>query len=153
MILNVLFLKFFKISSIILRTLENKNKVTPNCIGKEFVQQHLLISIEKKTIVSKDPHVVQSSISNTPIRTEIKATPRYEETPIKRTITVTNVKTVKSSSISGMNGRNRLYDDDLLTMIDIKSPTTRKFQGEKRDEDIRLIPKSSNIGSSKYKPV
>ncbi len=34
-----------------------------------------------------------------------------------------------------------------------KSPTTRKFQGEKRDEDIRLIPKSSNIGSSKYKPV
>ncbi len=40
-----------------------------------------------------------------------------------------------------------------LTMIDNKSPTTRKFQGEKRDEDIRLIPKSSNIGSSKYKPV
>ncbi len=103
--------------------------------------------------MSKDPHVVQSSISNTPIRTEIKATPRYEETPIKRTITVTNVKTVKSSSISGMNGRNRLYDDDLFDDDRYKSPTTRKFQGEKRDEDIRLIPKSSNIGSSKYKPV
>ncbi len=87
------------------------------------------------------------------IRTEIKATPRYEETPIKRTITVTNVKTVKSSSISGMNGRNRLYDDDLFDDDRYKSPTTRKFQGEKRDEDIRLIPKSSNIGSSKYKPV
>ncbi len=49
-------------------------------------------------------------------------------------------KTVKSSSISGMNGRNRLYDDDLFADDRYKSPTTRKFQGEKRDEDIRLIP-------------
>ncbi len=52
-----------------------------------------------------------------------------------------------------MNGRNRLYDDDLLTMIDIKAQLQGNFRVKKRDEDIRLIPKSSNIGSSKYKPV
>ncbi len=123
--------RFSRFPQLYLELLENKNKVKPNCIGKEFVPTTPPLSIERETIVSKDPHVVQSSISNTPIRTEIKATPRYEETPIKRTITVTNVKTVKSSSISGMNGRNRLYDDDLLTMIDIKAQLQGNFRVKK----------------------
>ncbi len=38
-------------------------------------------------------------------------------------------------------------------MIDIKAQLQGNFRVKKRDEDIRLIPKSSNIGSSKYKPV
>ncbi len=37
-----------------------------------------------------------------------------------------------------------------LTMIDIKAQLQGNFRVKKRDEDIRLIPKSSNIGSSKY---
>ncbi len=50
----------------------------------------------------------------------------------KRTITVTNVKTVKSSSISGMNGRNRVIMMMIfLTMIDIKAQLQGNFQGEK----------------------
>ncbi len=106
------------------------------------------LSIERETIVSKDPHVVQSSISNTPIRTEIKATPRYEETPIKRTITVTNVKTVKSSSISGMNGKIGYMMMIFLTMIDIKAQLQGNFRVKKEMKIVRLIPKSSNIGSS-----
>ncbi len=52
-----------------------------------------------------------------------------KKTPIKRTITVTNVKTVKSSSISGMNGRNRLYDDDLFDDDRYKRPNYKEISG------------------------
>ncbi len=47
---------------------------------------------------------------------------------------------------------NRLYDDDLFDDDRYNSPLQGN-SGEKEDEDIRLIPKSSILVSSKYKPV
>jgi hypothetical protein len=153
--------RFSRFPQLYLELLENKNKVKLNCIGKEFVPTTPpYATYDRHDDTGKDG---KSSISNTPVRDsslkedsrdmrdtrDFKSSSRDSITtfqnPVKRTITVTNVKTVKTpNSISGMNGRNRLYDDDLFDDDRYKSPKPSVHGGRTDNSDIKLIPKTSN---------
>lgn len=157
--------RFGRFPQLYLELLENKNKVRPSRHGKEFVPT----TPPYNNPTNDKPYEHQnerdkSSISNTPIQGDDRHSnnPQYGDrvppsssgTALagvgpKRTITVTNVKTVKSSSISGMNGRNRLYDDDDLfddNRYRSPKPGLRKNQSPLGPEsDIKLIPKAKHV--------
>jgi hypothetical protein len=160
--------RFGRFPQLYLELLENKNKVRPSRHGKEFVPT--TPPYNNPTAEKPSEHQNErdkSSISNTPIQGDDRHNNPYgDRVPSsslagvgpKRTITVTNVKTVKSSSISGMNGRNRLYDDDDL-FDDNRYRSPKPFQGKpihangpafpgperERQDDIKLIPKAKHV--------